>query len=205
MSFRAPEPLAADAIDWLFSALTVRYGGPFTDRWRDLDLEIVKGDWARQLATFNGNKAAIRFALDHLPEKPPTVIEFKKLCDAAPMPDTPALPYNPGPTRGPTEIERETLRALAADIRRGTFFAKPSRQWAYDLIACHERGWRQRWENGRAAMRQFSCTSTTLAMVRNTIATDPNRDASVWDRAGHRVAAHHVDEFAQAAAEWECA
>jgi len=168
MSFRYPTPLPDEAIDRLFSALVVRYGEPFTHRWRDLDLAVVKGDWARELGCFIDNLGAIRYALDHLPEKPPTVIEFKRLCHESPAPQPErALVYNHGPVRGPTSAEREKLRALSADIKRGTVFAKPDRQWAYDLIRCDAEGWR----NNEA----FRATPTSLAMAREAIAFDPNR------------------------------
>lgn len=169
MNFRFPAPLPDDVIDRLFSALVVRYGSPFTDRWRDLDLEIVKADWARELAGFAGNLGAIRHALDHLPERPPNVIDFRKLCNAAPTANAaPTLGYSP-PLRGPTPEEREQLRAMAADIRAGEFFAKPSRRWAYDLIRCDEAGWR----NGE----RFASTPVAMEMARDAIATDPDRGA----------------------------
>lgn len=162
MSFRSPSPLPDEVVDRLFSALVVRYGVPFTDRWRDLDLDAVKGDWARELGRFAGNRNALRFALDNLPEKPPTVIEFRRLCNDAPVGQ--AMLPSDAPVRGPTPAEREVMRALAADIRAGTFFAKPSRAWAYDLIRCHKAGWR----NGDS----FHSTPAALEMARSAIAAD---------------------------------
>lgn len=161
-------PLPEDVIDRLFSALTLRYGSPFLDRWRELDLSVVKSDWALQLAGFASNLKAIRFALDHLPEKPPTVMDFKRLADSAPETAL-AIVHDPG-VRGPTPEERAALKALAADIRSGNLFAKPGRQWAYDLVRCHEQGWR----NGE----RFRSTPAALAMARDAIATDPNRRAT---------------------------
>lgn len=168
MSFRSPTPLPDEVINRLFSALVVRYGVPFMDRWRDLDLNAVKGDWARELGRFAGNRNALRFALDHLPEKPPTVIEFRRLCNDAPVGE--AMLPSDAPVRGPTSAEREQMRKLSADIRAGNFFAKPSRAWACDLIRCDKAGWR----NGDS----FRATPATLAMARSVIATDPNRPGS---------------------------
>jgi hypothetical protein len=159
MSFRSPTPLPDEVVDRLFSALVVRYGTPFTDRWRDLDLDAVKGDWARELGPFNDNRNALRYALDHLPEKPPTVIDFRKLCNEAPVAQ--AMLPSSAPVRGPTPQEREQLRALAADIRAGKLFAKPGRAWAADLIRCHEAGWR----NGKA----FRSTPAALEMARSVV------------------------------------
>jgi hypothetical protein len=170
VDFRRRDPLPADAVEQLFSALTLRYGMPFLDRWRDIDINVVKADWARELSGFK--PAAVRFALDNLPEKPPTVIDFRRLANQAPPPPaSDALPYNRGATRGPTPAEREQMRALARDIRAGTFFAKPSREWAYDLIRCDEEGWK----DGNV----FRSTPVALEMARDAIATDPDR----WERA----------------------
>lgn len=161
MQFRSPDPLPDDVIDRLFSALTVRYGAPFLDRWRDLDLTVIKGDWARELATFGSNLSALRFALDHLPEKPPTVIEFKKLAAAMPTPDVPRIDPKPGHAdkdRLAHALHRMTERAKAG---RG------ERQWAYDLIADHENG------NPRA--------QACVVMARAAIAKDRGLPLGAWE------------------------
>lgn len=165
MSFHRPESLASDVIDRLFSALMLRYGSPFLDRWRELDLGVVKSDWARMLAGFRG--AALRYALDNLPEKPPTVIEFRKIANQAPASEAVAAIGYSARVRGPTLAEREQLRRMAQDIRKGRFFAKPGRDWAYDLVRCHEQGWK----NGAP----WNASPIALAMAREAIATDPYR------------------------------
>lgn len=118
MPFHSPTPLPDDVIDRLFSALVVRYGTPFLDRWRDLELPVVKADWARELAGFNGKGWAIRYALANLPDKPPTVIEFRKLCNAAPMQQAQPLLPNDAQVRGPNEFERARLAELRGMYRR---------------------------------------------------------------------------------------
>ena len=154
---RSPPQLSDDAIDRLFSALTLRYGTPFLDRWRDLDLGAVKLDWALDLSCFAGNLQAIRYGLDHLPEKPPTVMEFKRLCHS--MPQTVEAVRYSGNVRGPTPEERDALRALSADIKANAIFARPGRQWAADLIRDDSAGWR--------GNEPFRGTLTSLAMARD--------------------------------------
>lgn len=158
---RSPQPLSDDAVDRLFSALTLRYGTPFLDRWRDLDLAVVKHDWALELACFAANLQAIRFGLDHLPEKPPTVMDFKRLCHGMPA-TVEAIRYS-GNVRSPTPEERQAMRDLSARIKAGSIFAKPGRQWAADLIRDDSEGWR----NGHS----FRATPTTLAMARDALGT----------------------------------
>lgn len=169
MTFHESPPLADNVIDRLFSSLIVRYGSPFVDRWRDIDLAVVKQDWARQLAGFGKNLDALKFGLDHLPEKPPTVLEFRKIANAAPgQYDPHALVYNVGQVRGPTPSERETLRRLAVDIRAGRLFAKPGREWARDLLASHEAG--ERWG------RPFQSTPAGLQMAREALGAKDGGD-----------------------------
>ncbi|WP_422096872.1 hypothetical protein [Variovorax sp.] len=154
---RSPQPLADDVIDRLFSALTVRYGGSFLDRWRDLEIDVVKSDWAIELAGFANNLHALRFGLDHLPEKPPTVMDFKRLCHAMP-PAAQGIAYD-GSVRGPTPDEREALRELSRRIKGGAMFAKPGRQWADDLLRDHDSGWR--------GDHVFRATPTAVSMARD--------------------------------------
>ncbi|MGJ7500092.1 hypothetical protein ACSFBF_07005 [Variovorax sp. ZT5P49] len=135
---RSPPPLPDDVIDRLFSALVLRYGTPFLDRWRDLNLSAVKTDWAIELMGFAGNLAAIRYGLDHLPEKPPTVMDFKRLCHSMPA-AVQAIRYD-GNVRGPTAQEVDAMQALSADIRAGMLFARPSRDWARSVIDRHANG-----------------------------------------------------------------
>lgn len=167
MTFRQASlpPLPDEVIDRLFSALYVRYGAPFVDRWRDLDLSVVKGDWAMQLAGFGKNLEALRYGLEHLPEKPPTVFEFRRICNGAPGQHDPnALVYNRGQVRGPTQEERDALRALA----RGTVFAAPGKDWARDLLQCHAIGER----NGQF----FKATQQELTMAREALGAKDGGD-----------------------------
>lgn len=166
MSFRTLAPLPDDVVDRLFSALVVRYGAAFTDRWRDLDLAVVKTDWSRQLAGFSN--ASMRYALDHLPEKAPTVIDFRKLCNGAPTAQVQPMLTSDARVRGPTPAEREQLRALAQEIRRGSLFARPGTHWATELLECHAAGWRHG--------KPFRSTPLALAMAREALGIRAHAD-----------------------------
>lgn len=131
--FRPRPPLSKDSVEWLFSKLSLRYGSPFADRWKDVNLDDVKDDWSRELAPLNGNRAAVNYALANLPDKPPTVIEFKRLCLS--MPGEQAALHDDTPVRGPNEAERAKL----AELRE--WLSKPvkesPRAWAYRLLEDH--------------------------------------------------------------------
>jgi len=83
-------------VDRIFTKLSLVYGHQFLSRWDGLALADVKADWAHELRGFAQNPNAIAYALEHLPPgKPPTVLEFRAICNSpqAPQPEKPlALP-----------------------------------------------------------------------------------------------------------------
>lgn len=123
MSYRGPLP--SSYVETLFTTLTVAWGSAFTDQWRGVDLNLVKADWARQLGGFYEPKAedgagdapAVRWAMEHLPEKPVNVMGFRKLCATYFQPEPTALPSPP--RKPPASIARafEAAIASAADDR----------------------------------------------------------------------------------------
>jgi hypothetical protein len=75
-------------IDSLFARLTVRYGVAFMRQYECLDMDAVKADWADVLGGFKDHPDALRHGLDSLdPDRPPTAMQFRKLCNAAPRDD----------------------------------------------------------------------------------------------------------------------
>ena len=85
--------LPAAWVEKIFEKLTVTYGHQFLGRWSGLDLEAVKADWAHELARFQQNPKALAYALENLPAgDPPTVLEFRAICNRRPDDPGPALP-----------------------------------------------------------------------------------------------------------------
>ena len=83
-------------VDKVFEKLTLAYGRDFLDRWRDLDMEKVKADWAHELAGYENAPYAISYALQNLPAtKPPNVFEFRNIARCAPPPPVPRLEAPP--------------------------------------------------------------------------------------------------------------
>lgn len=69
----------------IFAKLTVRYGRAFVARWEGIDERLVRRDWAEQLAGFERRADCLAYGLDNLPpERPPTVGQFRELCNAKP-------------------------------------------------------------------------------------------------------------------------
>lgn len=76
--------LPPKVIDKLFLRLSNVYGSQWTGLWRDNDIDEVKDLWADELRYFADRLEAFAWALDHLPERVPNLVEFKKLMMAAP-------------------------------------------------------------------------------------------------------------------------
>ena len=113
--------LPADWIEYIFSRLTVRYGRAFLARWdvEGIDRELVKADWAKELAGFSNWTEAIDYALDSLPAdgKPPTVNEFKAACFRAPKPNRQALPEPAANPAFAKQVASQVSRAAAQGSR----------------------------------------------------------------------------------------
>lgn len=67
-------------VDLIFSKCQLVYGRDFSSRWEGMKLADVKADWRRELGTWLNQPQAIKHALENLPERPLTVIQFRALC-----------------------------------------------------------------------------------------------------------------------------
>lgn len=123
-------------VDKIFEKLVLVYGQAFLARWRDLDLDAVKHDWAHELAGFEQHPQAIAHALQALPpDKPPTVLQFRDLARKAPLPELPRLPHAPADAaRVAAELER------LAPLREAVPGGVDHRAWARQITARHSRG-----------------------------------------------------------------
>lgn len=100
----------------MFSKLTVRYGRDFLSRYEGQDLNVVKADWAEEMAGLQNRPEAIQYALDHPTAKPPNVVEFIEACRRAP---TKALFAIAPPTANPDVIQRAMRKAQEAFRHKG--------------------------------------------------------------------------------------
>lgn len=124
-------------VDRIFEKLTLVYGQAFLARWRDLDLDAVKHDWAHELAGFAAHPQAIAHALQTLPpDHPPTVLQFRELARKAPLPELPRL-QSP-----PADAERVAAElAKLAPLREAQAQAVAhGRDWARAIVGRADRG-----------------------------------------------------------------
>lgn len=112
--FVKPQPLPDAWVQRIFARLSVVYGRDFLSRWEGQDLSIVMSDWARELAGFDANPAAIAHALEHLPaDKAPNALQFRAMCLAKPAQD--AVPRLAGPR--PTGDKVARLREIGERLK----------------------------------------------------------------------------------------
>lgn len=128
--------LPSQWVDRIFEKLTLVYGQAFLARWRDLDLDAVKFDWAKELDGFERHPAAIAFALQNLDaDKPPTVLMFRAIACRAPAA---VLPTLPAPKADPERVAAEL--AKLAPLRAAAQPAHGMKDWAYRLKSRYDAG-----------------------------------------------------------------
>lgn len=99
-------------VDRIFDKLTLVYGHQFLSRWDGIELTTVKADWGHELRGFAQNPGAISYGLEHLPPaKPPTVLEFRAICNSpqSPRPE-PYLALPRGKTASDIEQDKTVER-----------------------------------------------------------------------------------------------
>lgn len=120
--------LPTKAIDRIFSRLEATYMAAWDRAIGSVPVSDIKTLWSHELSGFEGRLNDIAWALDNLPERPPNIIEFKKLCRAAPATETPQIE---GPKADP-----ERLKAELAKL--GHIAQRPARHdldWAHSIMS----------------------------------------------------------------------
>ena len=126
------------AVDRLFSRLTMTYGPTFTRTFEGLDLNEVKSLWSHELAFYctQDRMIDVAWALENLPERAPNIIEFRNLCRKAPEREKPRLPE---PKADPVRLQKELARL--GEIREKVLTtAVDHKAWARRIIARHQAG-----------------------------------------------------------------
>ena len=108
--------LPAVWVEKIFKKLALVYGRDFLSRWEGQDMAGVMSDWGHELAGFQAHPEAIKYALENLPaDRPPTVLQFRAICNRAP---TPELPQLEAPKADPERVT-EIMASLNRIKKRG--------------------------------------------------------------------------------------
>lgn len=132
--------LPLKAVERLFDRLVASYGRDFWVRYEGLEHGAVKAVWAHELAGFAGNLKALAWGLESLPERPPNVFEFRKVCRAAPQVES------ADEKRLRLEFQPASRERVAAELAKlGPLLqARPvvvdPKDWARRLLARHDGG-----------------------------------------------------------------
>jgi hypothetical protein len=149
-------------VDRIFERLTLVYGRDFMARYEGLGetaeegAAMVRADWARELDGFEHHPHLLKFALEHLPDRAPTVVEFCRLAKSGPDIQTEQPRRLEAPASAATR--QRFIEALQPALKRPP---RDPRQWARDLLRDHEAGWR--------GTHAFRATPTSLAMARDAL------------------------------------
>lgn len=121
-------------IDEIFTRLTVRYGRTFMSRWDGVDIELVKADWAKELAGFANWPEAIAYAFDHLDsERPPTATMFRQVATKAPRVERERLE---APKADPERVQAELAKLTHASLNG----KQDPKDWARRIVTRHQAG-----------------------------------------------------------------
>lgn len=123
------QPLPRSEVAKIFQAMQGNYGSRFLNQWKtgqtiergdhqgkDVGLVNAMAFWGDKLAGFADQPERIAYALKHLPEEPPSLPHFVKMCNNAPAKEAPALRYVP--TAEDEERAREAAASAAKVIKK---------------------------------------------------------------------------------------
>lgn len=124
-------------IEKILDRMATTYGTEFARKWNGVDSAAMKATWARELDNFVMHPQAIAWALDHLPEYPPNVIQFRNLARSAPggIGMAPAI-TNDVPAK--PEVVNAELAKIGETIVAGK--TTDPRAWAHRILAAVEAG-----------------------------------------------------------------
>lgn len=120
------------AVEYIFSVCSATYGAEWDRSLGRAPIADTKTAWLNAVAPFAGSKKRIMWALQNLPERCPNPIQFRNLCQLAPMPETPALP---APKADPERMAAELAKLGHMRIAPTTKAPHGFKQWAYTLKA----------------------------------------------------------------------
>lgn len=150
------------AIDRLFARLHATYGAAWDRAMGSVPVADAKAAWAHELGGFAGRLQDVAWALEHLPERCPNVIEFRNLCRLAPAAEVAQLP---APPADPERIRAEMAK-LGPMARQSLSVGggAANRNWAkriLERVAAGERVGRYARESAQVAMGLRAKVSAT--------------------------------------------
>ena len=74
-----------DGLKYIFAYMSGVYGNAFLNMWSNVDPDMVKHVWMKELGSYLKSKAILDHALRNLPpDFPPSAVAFRNLCKTSP-------------------------------------------------------------------------------------------------------------------------
>lgn len=112
-----------DGLDYIFGRMMAIFGSSFARHFDEVDPQLVRQEWKKQLGNFLTYRPSMDFAIDSLDgDFVPSAIKFRNLCNAGPE-----IPVKPVPqiTKQRTQAEiaateaaKEKAKRLLAELKR---------------------------------------------------------------------------------------
>lgn len=117
--FCSPE----QGLDYIFGYMSAIYGASFTRHWEQVEPELVRQVWQKELGRFLTYKPTLEYALTHLPAvMPPSAIAFRNSCNSGPtIPAKPVVRIERQQTqyeKARTEMLKSEALAKLAELKR---------------------------------------------------------------------------------------
>ena len=129
-------------VERLFERLLAVYGNGLTRMWEGIDPALVKAAWCDELSSIRPD--SIRYALAHLPEdRPPTVLQFRRLCASAPEPVTPRLPAPPTNPEAAKRVREIGVQIGASNPKAWAHALRKREQYCEVLTPFQRAAWRE--------------------------------------------------------------
>ena len=104
-----------DGLDYIFGRMMAIFGSSFARHFDEVDPQLVRQEWKKQLGNFLTYRPSMDFAIDNLDGNfVPSAIKFRNLCNAGP--DIPVKPV-PQITKQRTQAEIAATEAAKAKAK----------------------------------------------------------------------------------------
>ena len=112
-----------EGLDYIFGYMGAVYGASFSRHWENIDPDLVRNVWAKELGRFLTYKPSLIYALEHLPPAfIPSAVAFRLTCNGGPrIPDKPHTMITKQPSQfeaARAEIIKSEALAKLAELRR---------------------------------------------------------------------------------------
>lgn len=112
-----------EGLDYIFGYMGAVYGASFSRHWENIDPNLVRQVWAKELGRFLTYKPSLTYALEHLPPTfLPSAVAFRLTCNGGPrIPEKPHTMITKQTTqyeKARTEIAKSEALAKLAELRR---------------------------------------------------------------------------------------